>query len=172
MRFTGAAVAAVLTFGLVGTAQDATGGKYVSKEGGFSVQFPAGADVTTKSQDAPGGMKMIITRAEGEKKAFTVMYMALPDGIVKAAGAKVILDGAVNGVVRQGGGRQVSAKDLTFGKEKHPGREVVVDKDGNLVRTRIIVADPKIYGLLVDGPEEFASSKEATAFLDSFEIAK
>ncbi len=170
MRYIGAAGAAVLAFGLVGSADDAAGGKYVSKEGGYSVKFPAGADVKTKTQDAPGGLKMIITGTESEKKAYMVMHMELPPGIVKAASPKAILDGAANGAVAKSGGKQVSSKDMTFGKEKHPGREVVVDKDGNLVRTQIIVADPKIYVVIVGGPEEFANSKAALDFLKSFEI--
>jgi hypothetical protein len=170
MRYTGAVVAAVVAFGLVGTAQDTVGKKYVSKEGGFSVQFPAGGEVKTKNQDAPGGLKMVIAGVESEKKAYMVMYMALPDGIVKAASAKAILDGAADGAVKKSGGKQVSAKDITHGKEKHPGREVVVDKDGNLVRTQIIVADPKIYVVVVGGPEEFANTKAAADFIKSFEI--
>ncbi len=171
MRYTGAAMAAVLAFGLVGSADDAAAGKkYVSKEGGFSVRYPAGADVKTKSQDAPGGLKMIVTGVEAEKKAYMVMYMSLPDGIVKVAGAKGILDGAADGAVKKSGGKLVSAKDITFGKGKHPGREVVVDKDGNLVRTQVIVADPKIYVLVVGGPGEFANTKAAADFLASFEL--
>ena len=170
MRYTGAALAAVLAFGLVGSADDAKDGRYVSKEGGFSVQYPAGADVKTKSQDAPGGLKMIVTGVEGERKAFMVMYMALPDGFVKATTPKKILDGAADGAVKKGGGKQVSTKDITFGNEKYPGREVVVAKDGNLVRTQVIVADPKIYVLVVGGPGEFANTKAAADFLNSFEL--
>ncbi|HEX4608010.1 MAG TPA: hypothetical protein VH092_07380 [Urbifossiella sp.] len=169
MRYKCAAMAAVLACGLVASGQETTGGKYVSKDGGYTVKFPAGLEVKTKNQDAPGGLKMVMTGGESEKKAYMVMYMVMPEGMLKAVPAKAILDGAANGAVSKSGGKEVSTKDLTVGKEMFPGREVVVDKDGNLVRTQIIIAD-KVYVLVVGGPEEFAKGKAANDFLKSFEI--
>ncbi len=170
MRYKVAAAVAVLAFGLVGTAQDAPAGRYVSKEGGYAVRFPAGADVKTKTQDAPGGLKMVIASAEADGKAHAVMYMSLPPGVLKAVPAKSILDGAANGAVAKSGGKEVSQKDFTFGAEKHPAREVVIDKDGGVVRTHVIVADPRVFVLVVGGPDGFGTSKAATEFLKSFEI--
>ncbi len=172
MRVKFAAAAALLACGLVGTAQDtAVAKKYVSKDGGYTVQFPAGAEVKTKTQDAPGGLKMVMAIAEQDKKSHVVMYMALPPGALQAVPAKTILDGAASGALQKSGGKEVSQKDFTFGKEKHPARELVVEKDGMIVRTHVIVADPKVFVLVVGGPGEYGSSKAATAFLKSFEIA-
>ena len=171
MRVKIAAALALLACGLVGTAQDAaTTKKYVSKDGGYTVQFPEGAKVTTKTQDAPGGLKMVMAIAEQDKKSHVVMYMALPPGTLKAVPADVILDGAAKGALAKSGGKEVSQKDFTFGKEKHPGRELVVEKDGMIVRTHVIVADPKVFVLVVGGPGEYGDSKAAKAFLKSFEI--
>jgi hypothetical protein len=170
MRYKVAAAAALLACGLVGTAQDAKDGKYVSKDGGYSVRFPTGAEVKTKTQDAPGGLKMVMAIAEQDKKSHVVMYMALPEGTLKAVPAKTILDGAAKGALSKSGGKEVSQKDFTHGAEKHPARELVVDKDGMIVRTHVIVADPKVFVLVVGGPGEYGSSKAATSFLKSFEI--
>lgn len=170
MRFKLAA-AAVFGFALVGVAQDAKDGKYVSKDGGYSVRFPAGVEVKAKTQDAPGGLKMVMAIAEQDKKTHVVMYMALPEGTLKAIPAKTILDGAAAGALQKSGGKEVSQKDFAFGKEKHPARELVVDKDGMVVRTHVIVADPKVYVLVVGGPGEYGTSKAATAFLKSFELS-
>ncbi len=170
MRVKIAAAAALMACGLVGTAQDAKSDKYVSKDGGYSIRFPAGVEVKTKTQDAPGGLKMIISMTEQDKKSHVAMFMALPPGTLKAVPAKAILDGAANGALQKSGGKEVSQKDFTFGPEKHPARELVVDKDGTVVRTHIIVADPKVFVLVVGGPDEYGTSKAATAFLKSFEI--
>ncbi|HYH63401.1 MAG TPA: hypothetical protein VD866_01750 [Urbifossiella sp.] len=170
MRVKIAAALALMACGLVGTAQDTKDGKYVSKDGGYTVRFPAGAEPKTKTQDAPGGLKMVMTIAEADKKSHVAMYMALPPGTLKAVPAKAILDGAANGALSKSGGKEVSQKDFTHGVEKHPARELVVDKDGMIVRTHVIVADPRVYVLVVGGPGEYANSKEAKAFLKSFEI--
>lgn len=170
MRYRLAAAAALLACGVVGTAQDATDGKYVSKDGGFSIRFPAGAEVKTKTQDAPGGLKMVMAIAEQDKKSHVAMFMALPPGTLAAVPAETILDGAAKGALQKSGGKEVSQKDFAFGKAKHPARELVVDKDGMIVKTHIIVADPKVFVLVVGGPGEYGSSKAATAFLKSFEI--
>jgi hypothetical protein len=98
------------------------------------------------------------------------MFMALPEGTLKAVPAKAILDGAANGALQKSGGKEVSRKDFTFGPDKYPARELVVDKDGTAVRTHVIVADPKVFVLVVGGPDGFGTSRAATDFLRSFEI--
>jgi hypothetical protein len=170
MRYKIAAAAALLACGVVGTAQDAKDGRYVSKDGGFSIRFPAGAEVKSKTQDAPGGLKMVMAIAEKDKKSHVAMFMALPPGTLAAVPAETILDGASKGALQKSGGKEVSQKDFAFGKDKYPARELVVDKDGMIVKTQIIVADPKVFVLVVGGPGEYGNSKAATAFLKSFEM--
>jgi hypothetical protein len=170
MRLKIAAAAALLACGLVGTAQDAKDGKFVSKDGGFTIRFPAGVEVKTKTQDAPGGLKMVMAIAEQDKKSHVAMFMALPPGTLQAVPAKSILDGAANGALQKSGGKEVSQKDFAFGPGKHPARELVVDKDGMVVKTHIIVADPRVYVLVVGGPGDYGNSKAAGAFLKSFEL--
>lgn len=170
MRFKIAATVALLACGLVGTAQDAKDGKYVSKDGGYSVRFPAGAEVKTKTQDAPGGLKMVMAVAEQDKKSHVAMFMALPPGTLKSVPAKTILDGAAKGALEKSGGKEVSQKDFEFGPAKHPARELVVDKDGMVVKTHIIVADPRVFVLVVGGPGDYANSTVASGYLKSFEL--
>lgn len=170
MRYRVAAVLAVAACGLTAAAQDTVDRRYVSKAGGFSVRFPPGVEVKEKTQDAPGGLKMVIAIAEKDKKSHVAMFMALPPGTLAAVPAQQILDGAAKGALAKSGGTEVSQKDFAFGKEKHPGRELVVDKDGMIVTTHIIVADPRVYVLVVGGPGEYGSSKAATGFLKSFEL--
>jgi hypothetical protein len=164
-------VFAVLAVGLTAVADD-DAKKYTSKEGNFAIQFPSGAKVTTKDQKAPGGITLKITAVEGDMKAYAVITTMFPEGTLKAIPAKAIFDGAEQGAAGKSGGAKVSGKDLEFGKEKFPGREFVVEKDGKFIRTLMIIADPKMYILTLSGTKDFATGKEGTDFLKSFEILK
>jgi hypothetical protein len=168
MRYRIAALAAVLAGALVSAAQDAP---YVSKEGGYVARFPAGADVTTKTVPAPGGLKAVVTTAvvKAERQTYIVTYTVHQKGVLKAP-ARTILDLGEKATLAQPQTLRLTVKDLTAGKEKYPAREILSERDGNQTRTRFIAADPVLYTLVVGGPMEFASSKDATDFLDTFEI--
>lgn len=153
------------------TAAAADDEKYKSKDGKFTVAFPAGAKVKTETKKAGGGIDMKMTTVEAADKAYVVMYMDLPDA-AKNVEPKMILDGAEKGSVSQSGGKLDSSKDIEFGKGKLPGREILVDKDGNKIKTWVIIDGVRIYVVAVGGPKEFATGKDGTAFLKSFEITK
>jgi hypothetical protein len=144
--------------------------KYKSKEGKFEIQFPAGAKVEKDTKKA-GTIDMNFAIAKDGEKAFITMYMDLP-AAAKDVPAKAILDGAESGSVKQSGGKVESSKDIEFGKNKYPGREFIVDKDGNKVKNRVVIVETRVYVIAVGGPKDFATTKEGTKFLDSFEITK
>lgn len=147
--------------------------KYTSKEGKFTVRFPKGAKVvkTDTVKTADGSELHRIAAADGKEKVYMVMYGDLPDS-VKNVPAKTLLDTAEKGGVERIKGKLVSSKDIELGKNKLPGREFVVEKDGNKLRNRTFLVDARLYTVIVGGTKDFATTKEATAFLDSFEITK
>jgi hypothetical protein len=144
--------------------------KYKSKDGKFEIQFPAGTKVE-KDTKKTGGIDMNFAIGKDGEKAFIAMYMDLP-AAAKDVPAKTILDGAEKGSVSQSGGKVDSSKDIEFGKNKYPGREFVADKDGNKTKTRVIIVETRVYVIAVGGPKDFATTKDGTKFLDSFEITK
>jgi hypothetical protein len=144
--------------------------KYTSKEGKFKIQFPEGAKVEKETKKA-GNVDMYLTMVKDGDKAYITIYMDLP-AAAKDVAAKMILDSAEKGSVQQSGGKVESSKDIEFGKEKYPGREFVVDKDGVKVRNRAILVETRLYLVLVGGPKDFATTKDAGKFLDSFELTK
>jgi len=152
------------------TASAADAEKYKSKEGKYAIQFPSGVKLSHSTQKA-GDIDMHLTIAESDGNAYVAMYMDLPEQ-AKDIPPKTILDGAEKGSVSQSGGKLESSKDIKFGKDKFPTREIVVNKDGNLIKTRIILAETRVYVIAVGGPKEFATSKDAAKFLDSLEITK
>ena len=144
--------------------------KYTSKVGRFAVAFPAGADVKNTRQMA-SGLTINMYAVETQGKAHSVMYTLLP-ATGNNVPAKTLLDGAEKGMIDKTGGKLIKSKDFEFGARKYSGRESVVEKDGNKVRTWIIVAGVRVYVVLVAGPTDYATGKDAQAFLDSFEITR
>lgn len=163
------ALAAVVVLASVGLVAQGADEKYTSKEGKFAVLFPAG-EVKTDTKTA-GVSKMEFAALEVKGNGFMVMYMELPEGAQNLA-PKALLDVGQKGGVDKSGGKLVASKDFTFGKDKLPGREFQIEKDGNKANSRIILTKTRLYVVTVAGMKDFATSKEAIAFLDSFEITK
>jgi hypothetical protein len=69
-------------------------------------------------------------------------------------------------------GKLISEKDVTVGEEKYPGRDMVIDKAGVVIRTRIVLADKRLYQVMVQGTKEFVTSPTANRFFDSFDVTK
>lgn len=144
--------------------------KYKSKEGKFAVAFPAGSKPKVQTQDA-SGIEVKIYMVDKGDKAYAVMTMLLPEG-AEDLPPKTLLDGGQKGAVEKSGAKLLKAKDMSFGPKKLPAREVLVEKDGNQLRAYLIIDGRRVYMVLIGGPDDFASGKEATAFLKSFEITK
>ena len=170
MRIGATALAVVVCWALTAGAADDE--KYTSKEGKFTIQFPKGAKVKTETKKSADGNELHMTAtAEGKEKLYMVMYGDLPE-TVKNVPPKTFFDAAEKGGVERSKGKLVSSKDIEFGKNKLPGREFVVEKDGNKIRSRTVLVDTRLYTVIVGGAKDFATTKEATSFLDSFEITK
>jgi len=162
MRTMIAAVVVVVCGGFA-VAQDE---KYTSKAGKYSVVFPEGAKVKTMDQES-GGLKMYTAAAEVKGNAYVVMYADFP-AEVKDVPPKIVFDGAEKGAA--GDGKVVSSKDITHGTKKYPAREIVVDKGGMKLRARIVLANTRMFIIIVGGGEDFADSTEAKDFIKSLEI--
>lgn len=171
MRNTGAVVAALFACGVVGTAQDAPAEKYVSKDGGYAIRFPAGLEVKTSRQDVPGGLRSYLASAfdKAERRTYVVTYTPHMKGVLKTQ-AKAVLDLGEKLTLNVANTTKVSVRDFTVGKQKYPARDILSLRDGNQTLTRFVLADPMLYTLVVGGPKEFASGKEATEFVDSLEL--
>ncbi|HYH63400.1 MAG TPA: hypothetical protein VD866_01745 [Urbifossiella sp.] len=172
MRYRIAAMTAVLACcGVLVGAADAPTERYAIPEGGFVAFFPVGADVKEKTVDIPGGLKAVVTTAvlKARAETYIVTYTPHQKGVLKAP-AKAILELGEKATVGQPKTTRLASKDFLVGKAKYPAREILTIRDGHQTRTRFIAADPVLYTLVVGGPKEFASGKEATAFLDTFEM--
>ncbi len=173
MRVRVAVLSAVLACGGVcaGAAADEPTAPYVNVEGGYVAFFPVGAEIKEKTIDVPGGLKQYLTTAivKDKQRTYVVSYTPHQKGVLKAP-ARATLELGEKAVLAAAKTTLVSAKGLTLGKEKYPARDVLSVRDKNETRTRFIAADPVLYTLVVGGPKEFASGKEAADFFDTFEF--
>jgi hypothetical protein len=161
-------VAVVLCAGLpvLAAAQET---KYEPKDGGFAIVFPA--KPTTASEKANGTEihSAVVPRGTG---AFLVTFSDLAADEVKKAKPKDILDENVKGLLGQFKAKLTESKDREFGKAKYPGRDVTAEKDITLIRVRFVLAGNRVYQVMVIGPKETVTGKEANDFFDSFTITR
>ena len=160
--------AILVLFALGSSARDEK--KYRSKEGMFAIQFPTGAKVKTDTKEE-GVIKAIITSATVMGADYSVNYVYIPVP-VKDIQPQKLLDESVKNAVATSKGKLLESKAISFGPDKHPGRDILIDKEGNKLRAKFIVAESRLYVFAVFGSKDFATSKEAANFLESFELIK
>jgi hypothetical protein len=152
--------------------------KFTSKEGKFAAKFPGEPKtVNQKVKD----LDMVITIVEKGKSGFAVIFADLPELAVKA-GADKVLEGGENGMLNNTKAKLIKSKETKFksnGKE-FPAREILAEKladkqtqkEDQYVRVTLILAEARLYQVLVVGEKDIVTGKEADAFIASFDIAK
>ncbi len=149
-------------------------GAYPSEEGKYSVRFPGPPKVTEQTaKTAIGELKVTVAVfANADGNVFMVSFTDFPESATKPANHATLLAGIRDGVKGNTGKLVGNEKSLTFGPNKLPSREFVVDKDKSKqrIKFRVILRDNRVYQLAVIGTPDFAGGKDATAFLESFEL--
>jgi hypothetical protein len=163
-----ALAAAVFILSATGLAAQAAK-TYESKEGKYAVGFPGTPKTETKKS---GAVDLNISIVEKGSGGFAVIYSDMPAEVVKAAKPKDLLDGGEKGLVDNFKAKVSSSKNVEFGKQKYPAREILAEKEEIHLRITIILADNRLYQVFVVGPKELTGGKEADEFFKSFEIKK
>jgi hypothetical protein len=154
----------------IAAAQDKSStGKFESKEGKYSVQFP---DKPEKSSRKSGGVELHIAMSKKGMGGFAVIHSDLPPEAVKVARPKTLLDGGQKGLVDNFKAKVTSARDFEFGPAKYPARELIAEKDKLHLRVQIILVENRLYQVLVVGSKDLTAGKDSDAFFKSFAIAR
>jgi len=163
---------------LVGILAAAAGGQppefktFASTEGRYKAVFPGAVKTDTfPIKNDKGDLTLTIDLVELRAgTSFMVTYIDAPDDV-----AKQPAEGRLN-KVRDGNkgtdGKVTSDMPLTLGAEKHPGRDVLIEKADGCIRNRIVIAGNRLYQVMVQGPKDVVTSASADKFIDSFEITK
>lgn len=147
------------------------GEKFASKDGRFAATFPGEPKVSTNKA---GATELTITIVEKDKTGFAVIYSDIPADALKAAGADKVLEGGEKGLLAN---LKVTAKTSekgTFkaGDKEHPTRAFVAEKGDKHFRVKLVLADTRLYQILVIGEKDVVNGKAADEFVKSFELTK
>jgi len=155
------------------SAQD--GKPYESKAGKYKVTFPD--TPMTSSKKADDG-ELNVASAAFKGGGFMIIYTDLNADKLKEVKPKDILMGGEKGLVENFKPKITSSKDIEFGKQKFPARQIegeaFLAEEGISINLRLtlILADNRLYQVFVFGPKDLPKAKEAEKFFDTFEITK
>jgi hypothetical protein len=146
--------------------------KYEPSGGRFSVRFlgpPKESTQTAKSQ--LGDLKVVTaTYADSSGNAYMVSYTDFPEGAAKSDASGKLFDGVRDGLKKDG--KFIDENDVEIGTDKHPGRDIELEKDKKRMKFRVVLRDGRLYQVAVIGSTSFVMSRDAKAFLESFELTK
>jgi hypothetical protein len=168
-----AARCAVLTVLLVVPAWGQPGSELHSpKDGRYQVKFPGRPKDTKQTvRSELGDLRLVTaTYANADGHTWFVTYTDYPAAAIAPGKVRQSLLDALRDGLKGMNGKVVSEKEIESPPAKVPGREVVLDRGKETVRARLLVKDNRLYQVAVLGLGEFATGKDATAFLDSFEV--
>ncbi len=151
------------------------GGGYSSTEGKYTVKFPGEPRVTTKTAKTAVGELKVVTAvfATSDGNVYLVSYTDFPAVATKPENRGTLYEGVRDGLKGRDG-KVVSDKEIEFGLDKLPGRELIVDKDKGKQRMkfRVFLRDNRLYQVAVIGTADFVAGKDAAGFLKSMELTK
>ena len=142
--------------------------------GDFSALMPGTPKQTSSDIDTDvGPIKLYAYTLDKAGIAYSVQYCDYPTSVL-AAGADVLLDGAVEGMV--GGGKYALVDQSTISLGQFPGREAKLSMTSGdfLIWNRVYLAGARLYQVMVVVPkaDEAKSAADRARFLDSFKIVK
>jgi hypothetical protein len=145
---------------------------YASSAGRYKVLFPGPVKTDTREVKADfGTLNITLDTVElpGEV-TFLVTHLEYPAAAPKMEPAKR-LDKVRDGN-KGADGKVLAEKELTVGPDKHPAREVLIEKPSAVIRNRIVVAGDRLYQVMLQGPKDYVTGADADRFFDSFEVTR
>ena len=145
---------------------------FASAAGRYKGIFPGAVKTETSEVKTPAGPRTLtfdsVTLANDVR--FMVTYVDPPEEVAKLPPGPRL--DKVRDASKGDDGKVVTDKEIVVGAEKHPGRDVLIEKPLYAVRNRVVIAGPRVYQVLVQGPKEFVTGRDADRFLEAFEVTK
>jgi hypothetical protein len=145
---------------------------YASEAGRYKVLFPG----PVKSEIVPvktdkDELKLTIDAVELRGGTmFLVTHIDAPDDVAKQPPGPRL--DKVRDANKGTDGKVLGDKELTIGAEKHPARDVLIEKGDVCIRNRVVIAGNRLYQVIVQGPKDVVTSPSADKFIESFEVTK
>jgi hypothetical protein len=148
---------------------------YSPKDGNFSVRFPGKPKETTQTTKTDLGTLNVFTAtyATSDGSVYMVSYTVFPAEAAKPETREALYDG-VRDELKGKDGKVLATKDKEIGAKKLSGQEIDVERDSGKLRLRfrVVLHDNRLFQVAVIGTKKFVEGKDATGFLDSFELIK
>lgn len=173
MNRTRAGLVVVTVCALAGFALAQPKGEHTSETGKYRVRFPDKPKVTSPTaKTAVGDLTVTIaTFANADGSVYLASHTDYPATATKPENHASLLAGVRDGM--KGSGTLVGdEREYAFGADKLPAREFTIDKGKTRVKVRLILSGSRLYQVAAIGSAEFVKGKDASLFLDSFEITK
>jgi hypothetical protein len=145
---------------------------YASSDGRYKVLFP-GAVKSESIQVKMDKTDVKVTVDSVELRAgtaFLVTYVDATEEVAKAPPGPRF--DKIRDANKGESGKILEDKEVTFGDDKLPARDVLIEHPMVCIRNRIIFAGPRIYQVMIQGTKEVVTSPSADRFLASFEVTK
>lgn len=145
---------------------------FASTTGRYKTIFPGAVKTETTELKTPAGPRTLTfdsVALEGDVR-FMVTYVDPPEDVTKQPPGPRL--DKVRDAAKGADGKVVLDKEVAVGAEKHPGRDVLIEKPQYAVRNRIVIAGPRLYQVLLQGPKQFVTSRDADRFFDAFEVTR
>lgn len=145
---------------------------FASSDGRYKCLFPG--PVKTEAEEVKAGsatLKLMLDTVDvSEGVHFMVTYIDVPDAVAKMPHGPR-LDKVRDGNKGADGKVQLD-KEIEVGPDKHPGRDLLIEKPNFFLRNRAVIAGNRLYQVMVQGSKEFVTSKDVDRFFESFEVTK
>lgn len=157
------------------TAQDAKPYELKSKDGKFTVVFPAKPAESSQKVPLKGTDKEIVVTNNvvevGKSAAYIVAYNDYPAGVLGADGKKA-LEGVRDGNMGANS-KLLEDKSGTYGDAKLPMREFTFTKMNLFFRNKLILDGNRLYQIMVvSDNEKELTSETAKKYYESFALTK
>ncbi|MBX9623658.1 MAG: hypothetical protein K2X82_07570 [Gemmataceae bacterium] len=144
---------------------------FASAAGRYKVLFPGAVKTETTEVKTPAGpANLTLDTVNYGGVTFLVSHVDVPDAVAQLPPGPRL--DKVRDAHKGADGRVLADKELTVGDEKHPARDVLVDKPGGALRARVVIAGSRLYQVMAQGPRELVSGEAADRFFLSFEVTK
>ncbi len=122
--------------------------EFTSKEGRFSVSFPGTPKQQDRTLETPlGPVKTHDFVVQSDVSTYYLTYSEFPNiGPLTAGDQKEMLDSSRDRAIRDGA-KLISEADVSVGGT--PAREFLAEKNGMIVRARVVYSNGRLYNLII-----------------------
>jgi hypothetical protein len=148
---------------------------FVSDAGGFRLKMPAAPkEQTQKIQTPIGPIDLHMYLIDKGDMAYLATYSDYPEEVAKQD-PKQLLDGVVDGSIKNSKGELITSKDINIGG--FPGREYdynipIPGGQTGIGRSRVYLVNTRLYQIVYIGAKAKGIPKAADDYLKSFELIK